>query len=524
MRINRSMIRTAAIVLGFIQVLALYSCASSGEKSTPADRTSSSQTSSSAISSPGGEYSEYSPTISADGRTMIYQADIDEPKQYKIYAKQKVFDKWSRPVSLDSINSRYNDGGCFITYDQNYLIFTSDRKGGFGNCDLWVSQREGDRWSDPVNMGEPINSPGYEGFASLSPDGKTLYFVRECPEKTACKDKLGIFYSEKVDGKWTVPKKMPAPINSDYCEFGPVVLADNISLIFSSTRPGGYGGYDLYKVERTEQGGWSKPVNLGSFVNTKGEDSLIAIPASGEIMYYTKPVSEHESSGKEGMRRIFSAPIPENLQQTKVVVVKGTVRDRRNTSKTLFAELSITDIRKDDRPTIVYSNKDDGKYIVILAKGKVCDFSVKSPGYLFFSKKIDLTGLQHYKEINEDILLEPIVVGANIVLNNMFFEFRSYKLLKESKYELNRIIRLMKENPTMKVEISGHTDNVGTDKANQKLSMQRAQSVVTYLVENGIARERLTAKGYGKSKPIASNNSDEGRQENRRVEIEVLSI
>lgn len=514
MRINRNIFRTAAIVLGFVQVMALYSCASSGGSSS----------SSSSASSVSGQYSEYSPTISADGRTMIYQADIDEPKKYKIYAKQKVYDKWSQPVALDNINSRYNDGGCFITYDQNYLIFTSDRNGGQGNCDLWVSQREGDRWSDPENMGAPVNTPGYEGFASLSPDGKTLYFTRECPEKTTCKDKLGIFFSEKVDGKWTEPRKMPAPINTEFCEFGPVILADNISLIFSSSRPDGSGGYDLYKTERTEQGGWGRPVNLGSFINTKGEDSLIAIPASGEIMYYTKGVSGQDEFGSEGIRRIFSMPIPENLQQTKVVVVKGTVRDKRKTSKTLFAELSITDIRRDDRPIIVYSNRDDGKYIVILAKDKICDFSVKSPGYLFYSKKIDLTGLQQYKEINEDILLEPIVVGANIVLNNMFFEFRSYKLLRESKYELNRIIKLMKENPTLRVEISGHTDNVGTDRANQKLSMQRAESVVSYLVSNGIARERLEAKGYGKMKPIATNKSDDGRQENRRVEIEVLSI
>jgi OmpA-OmpF porin, OOP family len=469
------------------------------------------------------EYSEYSPTISADGRTMIYQADIDEAKKYKIYAKQKVFDKWSRPVALDSINSGYADGGCFITYDQNALIFTSDRRGGMGNCDLWISQRKGESWSEPVNMGSPINSPGYEGFASLSPDGNTLFFVRECPEKTGCKDKLGIFYSEKVNGAWQEPKKMPYPINTESCEFGPVILADNLTLIFSSTRPDGYGGYDLYKTEKTENGGWSKPVNLGNFINTKGEDSLIAIPASGDIMYYTKSVDK-DTGSSESARRIFSVPIPENLQQTKVVIVKGTVRDKRNTDKTLFAELTITDINRDDRPITVYSNKDDGKYIVILNKGKICDFSVKSAGYLFYSRKIDLTGLHQYKEINEDILLEPIMVGANIVLNNMYFEFRSYRLLKDSKYELNRIIRLMKENPTLKVEISGHTDNIGTDMANNKLSMQRAQSVVEYLINKGISRDRLVSKGYGKKKPIATNKSDEGRKENRRVEIEVLAI
>ncbi|MBN2078505.1 MAG: OmpA family protein [Spirochaetes bacterium] len=472
----------------------------------------------------GSRYSEYSPTISADGRTMIFQADIDKPKSYRIYAKQKVFDQWSKPLSLDRINSGYNDGGCFITYDQNYLIFTSDRKGGLGNADLWMAQRTGDQWSEPVNMGAPVNTTGYEGFGSISPDGNTLYFTKECDGKSACKEKLGIFYSEKVGGTWSAPKKMPAPINTSYCEFGPVILADNLSLVFSSTRPGGYGGYDLYKIERTEQGGWGAPVNLGSFINTPGEDSLIAIPASGDIMYYARALDANEEKGREGVRRIVSVPIPEKLRHTSVVVVRGVVRDRRNPKKTLYAELTITDVSRDDRPITIRSNREDGAYIVILNKGKVCDFSVKCPGYLFHSKKIDLKNLEGYKEINEDILLEPIMVGAGIVLKNMFFKFRSADLMAESKYELNRIIALMRENPSMKLEISGHTDDIGSDRANQALSMRRAESVVRYLVKHGIVRDRLVAKGYGKTRPIATNKREEGRAENRRVEITVLAI
>ena len=474
--------------------------------------------------SSGTAYSEYSPTISADGRTMVFQADIDEPKRYKIYSKTKIFDTWSRPIALDRINSAYNDGGCFITYDQNYLIFTSDRPGGLGNCDLWISQRNGDDWSEPANMGAPINSASYEGFASLAPDGNTLYFVRECPEKTSCKDHLGLFYAEKVNGAWQAPKKMPSPINSDYCEFGPIILADNISLIFSSTRPGGFGGYDLYKSERSEDGTWSEPMNLGSFINTKGEDSLVAIPASGDIMYYTRPLEGSESRRGEGIRRIVSVPIPEELQQSKVVIVRGTVRDKRNTAKTLFAHITLTDIQNDDRPIVINSNKQDGAYLVILNKGKTFDFAVKSKGYLFASKRINLTNLQSFKEINEDILLEPLVKGAGIVLHNMYFEFKSYKLLPESKYELNRIIEIMRENPTLTIAVSGHSDIVGSDAANLKISKRCAESVVDYLAQRGIPRPRLVAKGYGRSRPVASNKTEEERKKNRRVEIEVLDI
>jgi outer membrane protein OmpA-like peptidoglycan-associated protein len=468
------------------------------------------------------QHSEYSPTISADGKTMIFQADLEEEGKYKIYIKQKILGKWSQPMPIESINSDFADGGCFITYDQNSLIFTSNRQGGQGKADLWISQRSGEAWGPPSNMGRPINSTGYEGFASLSPDGKTLFFVKDCPGKSRCKEKFGLYYSEKVDGKWSVPKKMPYPINTEYCEFGPIILADNLSLIFSSTRPGGFGGYDLYKTEKAEGGGWSKPVNLGSFVNTRKEDSLIAIPAAGNIMYYAK--STNPDSKEVQTLRIHRIPIPEKLQHTKVVIVSGAIRDKRNRDKPLHAEIAISDIQGEKKPIIIWSNKKDGKYIVILRKGKITDFAVTCPGYMFHSKKIDLTNLKEYREINEDIYLEPIMVGSNIVLHNLFFKFRSYKLLKESQHELNRIIKIMRDNPRMKVEISGHTDNVGTRNANLKLSRKRAQSVVKYLIKRGIPEHRLSAKGYGESKPVESNESELGRKKNRRVEIEILKV
>ena len=204
--------------------------------------------------------------------------------------------------------------------------------------------------------------------------------------------------------------------------------------------------------------------------------------------------------------------------------MRGTVRDKRDTAKTLFAHITITDIQNDDRPIVINSNKQDGAYLVILNKGKIFDFAVKSKGYLFASKRINLTNLQSFKEINEDILLEPLVKGAGIVLNNMYFEFKSYKLLPESKYELNRIIEIMRENPTLTIAVGGHTDIIGSDAANLKLSKQRAESVVDYLAQRGIPRSRLVAKGYGRSRPVASNKTEEGRKKNRRVEIEVLDI
>ena len=468
------------------------------------------------------EFSEYSPTISADGNTMIYQSDFLEKNSYKIFMRSKTMDGWTQPILLDRVCSKADDGGPFITYDQNYLIISSTRKGGMGDVDLWMSQREGELWSEPINMGEPINSKGYDGFASLSPDGNTIYFVRECPEKTkGGNDKFGLFTATR-DGEgepWSEPEKMPAPINSEYSEFGPIILADNITLIFSSTRHGGSGSYDLYKVEKQFDGSWTKPVNLGSFINTPQEDKLITIPASGEILYYAKALP-----GKKEIYRIQSIPIPEKLQQSKVLTFAGTVMDERDTEKKLLAEITITDVKNDARSIRIRSNKDDGKFMVILNKGRLYDIAVKSKGYTFYSTRIDLTNLEYYKEMRQDIMLEPLVVGAKIILNNMFFATRSYKILTESKYELQRVISLMKENPGMKLEISGHTDNIGTQKYNMALSQKRALSVMNYLIGKGVEGDRFVAKGYGPGRPIEENDTEEGRQKNRRVEIRILEI
>ena len=260
-------------------------------------------------------------------------------------------------------------------------------------------------------------------------------------------------------------------------------------------------------------------MNLGGFINTELEDSLVSIPASGDILYYTKSKSKGNDAS-----RIHTATIPDKLQQKKVITVSGTVRDKINLSKTLCAKISITVIKGDKQQIIISSNKNDGKYIVILNKGKIYDFSVSSKGYTFYSTKIDLIDLKSYKEIHKDILLEPARIGARIVLNNLYFKYRSYKLLEDSKYELGRIINLMKDNPNMNIEISGHTDNVGSRSYNLELSQKRAGSVVNYLVKNGISRDRLVPKGYGQSRPIASNKTEKNREKNRRVEIKVIGF
>lgn len=491
----------------------LISCESSPQKDKPVEIYST-------ISNV--TYNEYSPTISADGMTLIFQADLFKQGTYKIYSKYKNRSKWTKPKILNNVNSNYPDGGCFMTYDQNYLIITSKRPGGYGGVDLWMSQRQGNTWSLPENIEAPINSSGYDGFASLSPDGQYLYFVRECREKTKCKaDKFGIYVSEKRDSTWSTPILLPPPINTEYCEFGPVILADGKTLIFSSTRPGGNGNYDLYKSVQREDGTWEEPINLGRYINTKYEDSLVTIPASGNIMYYTRISYKN----KIKTSRIVKVKLPYQLRHSLVVTLAGTVSDSENTEKMLGAKISIKNIFSTKSKTInIRSNKQDGKYIAILNMGKVYDVSVTCKGYLFYSKIMDLRKLKSFRSIIENVKLKKIKVGSKIVLNNLYFKYRSYKLLNKSKYELQRVIKVLRDNPSIKLEIGGHTDNVGSKKYNQKLSRQRANSVVSYLVKHGIPRIRLKGKGYGEQKPLVSNSSMSLREKNRRVELKVLYV
>ncbi|MBN2091802.1 PD40 domain-containing protein, partial [candidate division KSB1 bacterium] len=460
---------------------------------------------------------EYAPTISADGQFMIFESDRDEKYNWKLYITHKTDSGWTHPVRLDSVNSNQWDGAPFLTYDQNYLYLSSERAGGAGDIDIWISQRLGESWTKPQNIGAPINTKGYDGFASLSSDGKVLYFKRDAPEKAKCSSKyhFDLYYSVLKDGKWQEPKKLRPPINSEYCEGSHIILPDSRTLIFSSDRPGGFGGHDLYKTEKKVDGSWSEPVNLGSFINTAKDESIVSVPASGDVMYFT--------SGDEYTPDIYVVPIPIKHQYKPVITVTGTIRDAI-TNYPLIAQVTIIDAETGRDTTIVESNKTDGKYIVILNQGKLYDVSVKSKNHTFHSTQFDLRKPGNYSENKQDILLEPMKVGTKFNLNNLYFKFGSDSILTESRYELQRAIELIKENSMMVVEIAAHTDSIGSDRFNQKLSSRRAERIVQLMAKNGIDHRRLVAIGYGRKYPVATNTTEEGRKQNRRVEFKILEL
>jgi OmpA-OmpF porin, OOP family len=467
----------------------------------------------------GVKYSEYSPTISPDGKMMIYQSEGLGDGVFRLHVRFKTPLGWSQPMYLLFANMELNTGAPFITYDQNHLLLSSNQQGGVGGVDIWMAERQKLVWGKPVNIGRPINSEGYDGFASLSPDGNTMYFVREFDNKIDPKDdKFCIYTSVKKEGAWTEPVMMPAPINSRYSDFAPVILADGKTLIFSSTRPGGYGGYDLYKTEMMSNGRWSEPVNLGPTINTKFHDWVASIPASGDVIYQAKPADKDGS-----VYRIKSTPIPDSLRQSSVVTVAGSVLRKGRPDVPVSATITITDVDNGDIQTIE-TNRSDGKYHIVLNKGRLYDVSVTGRGYTFYSSTFDIRKSDKFSAIMRDIELELLEPGAKITLNNLYFKFNSAEILPESVLELNRVIRVLKANPGMMIEIAGHTDSTGAKDYNDRLSTKRAHAVNTYLVNNGIEKKRMIIKGYGFNRPAVSPENRDLVAKNRRVEIEILSI
>ncbi len=471
------------------------------------------------VTSCGSNYmyrSQHSPTVSPDGKILIYQSNHEDPNRYDCVVRFKTALGWTPPVPLLFANTKMNTAGPFITYDQNYLLLTSDQKGGKGEVDLWIAKRGKLLWGKAANLGAPINTAGYEGFGSISPDGNTLYFTRECGDKKG-KDKFCIFRSVKAKGHWTEPVRMAAPVNSEYSDFAPIIMADGATMIFASDRPGGFGGYDLYKTEMMSGGEWSEPLNLGGGINTKHNDRIVSVPASGDVIYY----SHAEEKGGRLVYRVKTGNLPGEMKQKSVITIAGIVSDKNNPEKTVDAEIRVTDVQT--RATrVVTSNNEDGKYFVVLNKKKTYDVSVNRKGYLFYSTRFDLGDVTKYDAIIRDIQLTPIEKGSSMVLNNLYFKLDSDNVFdfEKSRFELGRLVALMQKNPAIKIEIGGHTDSSGTEVHNRSLSEKRARAVCGYLVNHGISKRRLVVRGYGFSKPLSSMSSDK----NRRVEITVLSV
>jgi outer membrane protein OmpA-like peptidoglycan-associated protein len=547
------------------------------------------------------QFNEYAPSISANNKTMIFETDrAGEGKWELYYTTKNDKNKWTPAKPITNINKvgKENDliGGPSISYDGKTLFFFASFEGGKGDMDIYYSTWNGTDWSEPKTLGETVNTKAYEGFPSVSADGKSLYFIRDSFSKR--KDKAlcySIWLSKKQeDGTWGIAEKLPAPINGD-CEKSPRIMADNRTLIFSSIRKNGVGGFDLYQSFQEDDGSWATPINL-EYINTEEDDQFASVSAAGDLMYYY-------TTGD-----IYTVTIPDKYRKYKLVTVDGKVIDaitkqpiatkissKSNNAKEkvittvvdangLFSmiyrvgskyglsttplndyfpysgSMDMTTAKETDNieknielipkkipyqfqlldketkavlkdPKVKVMDVETKQLLEVKVEkdiatvtveiGRAYKFAANALGYTFFSRGFKPDTADVFKDRLKKVPLAVLKKDAVVQLQDITFETGKADLKPESNEELDRLVSLLEGNQTIKVEISAHTDDVGNDDSNLKLSEKRAKTVVDYLTGKGIKADRMTAKGYGETQPLVANDTDENKAKNRRVQFKI---
>lgn len=476
------------------------------------------------------EQDEYYPCITADEQTLLFTRLVKDDRAYQgkqedFYISTKKDNVWQEAEPVREINTVKNEGAPTLSADGQMLIFTAcesadgtwggDRQ-GIGSCDLFYSYKTPNGWSPAQNMGSGINTSTWESQPSFAANGRTLYFVRGKRTASGIKEQ-DIYYSYIMeDGRWSVPMKVPGKVNTIFEEESVMIHPDGHTMYFSSNGHTGMGGLDIFMSKLLPNGDWDTPVNLGYPINTHRNENSFQVTAAGD-----KALFASDREGGFGGLDLYEFELHAKARPTPVTYVKGVVSDKLSYKK-LDAQLQLIDLETGKIVAETFSSKGTGDFLLCIPTGKAYAMNVSKEGYLFHSENFSLVNYNSLEPYRLDVELQKLRPGATIVLNNVFFETNKWDLKPESKAELNKLADLLKANPTKKVEISGHTDNVGNDAANQTLSENRAASVVEYLISQGVSAAQLTAKGYGETKPVASNDTEEGRAKNRRTEFKIL--
>lgn len=469
---------------------------------------------------------EYWPSITADGQTFMFtrQSKSGNTHAFNLNSLQEDFymsilsdSVWGKSVNAgEPLNTSSNEGAQTLSSNGNYMYFTAcERPGGMGSCDLYFSAFNEGRWSLPYNLGSPVNSQAWESTPSISADGNLLIFSSNRKGGYGGKD---LWYSILGDnGTWSVPVNMGRTINTEGEEMSPFIHFDGTTLYFASDGHPGMGGFDIYMAKMNKDSTWSEPRNLGYPINTFNDDMGLVIETGGQKAYFSS--KRNNDTGKD----IFFFNLDESLRPTPVSYLKGKVTDKEtgNLLKANYELINLSTNKIMARNTTDAS----GNFLVCLPSGNNYGINISKPGYLFYSENFMFEG-QHtaMKPFIKRISLSQAKVGEKITLTNVFYEVDSWELKIESMAELNNLADLLAENKGLIVEIGGFTDSTGTDEHNLVLSEKRAYSVVNYLINKGISADRLKYKGYGNSSPIGDNVTSEGRKLNRRTEARVIGL
>lgn len=470
------------------------------------------------------KFHELAPVISPDGRTLYFTRDR-HPDNFGYETRQDV---WYSSLIEDGnftvarnlgypINNEQNNFAISITPDGNSLllgnVYKKEVKFEQG---VSISYFDGDNWSFPEKLiiDNYYNINKITSYC-LGSNAKTLIMAVERDDTFGSLDLYVSFL--KKDGSWSEPKNMGNTINTADSEASPFLAADGTTLYYSTGGFPGYGNNDLFITRRLDDTwtNWSPPENLGPVLNSEGWDAFFTIPASGDYGYM---VSTENTIGNEDIFRVL---LPPSMRPNPVALISGRVLNAK-TKEPVAAKIIYETLKDGKEFGIARSNPRTGAYKIVLPAGEMYGFLAEAEGFVAVNQHLDLRKSEKYEEIGKDLLLVPIEHGQTIKLNNIFFDFNKFELLQESFSELNRVVAFMNENPTILIEIRGHTCDIGTTIANQELSEQRAKAVSDYLISKGVNPIRLIVRGLGETNPIVPNIDEENRMQNRRVEFVIF--
>ena len=488
---------------------------------------------------------EYFPTITVDGKTILFTRRIkDERVEGPIKEQEDFFvsdlnerEMWGTAIAMPpNINTINNEGAPTIGPDGRSLVFVAcpdasgenygENRTGKGSCDLFYTKKIGSRWTDPTNIPGNVNSFHWETQPSLSADGKTLYFVRGIRGRNQTENSDIYVTRLQANGSWNTPERLPDVINTPYQEESVLIHPDGKTLYFASRGHVGMGGSDLFMSRIDDNGNWSKPVNLGYPINTMFDENSLMVSPDGEIAFFAS-----DRKGGFGGLDIYYFNMPVEMRPTKTVYFEGIVFDVQ-TRLPLAGKFQLIDIKTGKEVVISEADKVTGEFLVTLPVDREYALNVTYPGYAFFSKNFNMTLSENQDAIHLDVPMMPISMEQTVLLANVFFDLGKASLRPESNIELDKLVDFLQKNPTLKIELGGHTDTRGDDKENLKLSNDRAKSVFDYAIAKGVEAKRLTFKGYGETKPVISDEEitklatesekEAAHQSNRRTEYKII--
>lgn len=468
---------------------------------------------------------DYVPLISADGKTLYfsrkrYKGNIGNTEKQDAYvSKMKEDGSWGLAYNIGApINNSGHNSIISVSTDENVLLINNTYKedGSPDGSGISRSVRTENGWTLPKKV-EIINYENQNRYVNYTFSADEKYMIVACETNTSYGDQDLYISFKQDDGTYSEPVNMGSTINTFGTEMSPFLAPDNKTLYYSSNGHPGYGSQDVFISRRLDETwlNWTKPQNLGEGINSSKWEAYYKVPADGEYAYMTISVPDMDLD-------LFKVKQPESAKPEAVVLIRGTVYNAA-TNEPISAEIEYSNLELDSLLGTSVSDPKTGKYKIILTAGNNYGFNAIKENFFPVSENMDLAELGEYTEIEKDLYLYPVEVGSVIRLNNVFFEYNKSGLKNQSKTDLNRLIKLLNGAPSLKIEISGHTDSRGSDSYNLKLSDDRAKSVKEFLVQNGIDSSRLEAKGYGESNPIDKSETEEGMAKNRRVEFKIIN-